>query len=80
MAALKIAAISTDLALSAPAPAEALSLFEQANKHIKMLMRNKVPDFAELLVKQSQYLSVSVTLVAPHAVARIILARESISI
>ncbi|MBA3994179.1 MAG: hypothetical protein C0469_11680, partial [Cyanobacteria bacterium DS2.3.42] len=57
MAAVKIAAISTDLALSAPTPAEALSLFEQANKHIKMLMRNKVPDFAELLVKQSQYLA-----------------------
>ncbi len=57
MAAIKIAAISTDLALSAPTQAEALSLFEQANKHIKMMMRNKVPDFAELLVKQSQYLA-----------------------
>lgn len=57
LAAVKIAAISTELALSAPTVDEALSLFEKANKHIKMLMRNKVPDFAELLVKQSQYLA-----------------------
>lgn len=56
-AALKIAAISTDLALSAPTEEEALKLFEQANNHIKMLMVNKVPDFAELLIKQSQYLA-----------------------
>ncbi len=57
MTAVKIAAIATDLALTANDQSEALSLFEQANKHIKMLMRNKVPDFAELLVKQSQYLA-----------------------
>ncbi len=55
--AVKIAAIATELALNAPTEAEALSLFEKANKHIKMLMRNKVPDFADLLVKQSQYLA-----------------------
>lgn len=57
LAAMKIAAISTDLALTAPTEEEALKLFEQANNHIKMLMVNKVPDFAELLVKQSQYLA-----------------------
>lgn|GEM_PF-5516218 len=57
VAAMKIAAISTDLALSAPTEGEALKLFEQANLHIKMLMVNRFPDFAELLVKQSQYLA-----------------------
>jgi len=57
LATMKIAAISTDLALTASTEEEALRLFEQANNHIKMLMVNKVPDFAELLVKQSQYLA-----------------------
>lgn len=57
LAAMKIAATSTDLALTAPTEGEALKLFEQANNHIKMLMINKVPDFAELLVKQAQYLA-----------------------
>ena len=57
LATMKIAAISTDLALTATTQEEALKLFEQANNHIKMLMVNKVPDFAELLVKQSQYLA-----------------------
>ncbi len=55
--AVKIASISLILHFQLQPQRKHYSLFEQANKHIKMLMRNKVPDFAELLVKQSQYLA-----------------------
>lgn len=54
-AAVKIAAMSTELAVSAPRKTEANSLFAQANKHIDIMLRNQIPDFAELLIKQAQY-------------------------
>jgi len=54
---VKIAAVTTELALTAGDIPEALEFFKQANLHIKAMMRNNVPDFAELLIKQSQYLA-----------------------
>jgi serine/threonine protein kinase len=54
---VKIAAVTTELALTAGDEPEAVEFFKQANLHIKAMMRNNIPDFAELLIKQSQYLA-----------------------
>lgn len=54
---VKIATVTTELALTAGDQPEAGEFFKQANLHIKAMMRNNIPDFAEMLIKQSQYLA-----------------------